>query len=373
MNSNPATASPPLASPAAADSDWGMQWAAKSRMRAMVYDDYGDADMLHEAQLEVPRRLPGQILIAVAAAGINPIDARLRRGELKWVLPGGFPRVPGFDVAGVVAATGDDGRFRVGDRVMAFLDHRRGGGYAELATCAADAAVQIPATLAFETAAAMPLAGTTALQALRDHGKLQPGDRVLINGASGGVGMFAVQIAKAYRAEVAAVASGANEAFCRSLGADQFFNYETTDFTDLGERWDLIFDAAGKASYLAARRVLAPGGRYVTTEPDARGILATLLSWPLGKTGSVIMAHPRSADLAELIRLSEAGQVRVTIDRSYPLQRAAEAQRRIETGVDHGKLVLTVTPGATAAAEADGPHESRQRGANQKTDDRADQ
>jgi len=316
-----------------------------SRMRAIVYDDYGGVEVLHEAEIDTPTRLPGQILIEVAAASVNPIDYRLRQGEMKGIIPGGFPRVPGFDVAGIVADCGGDNQFTVGDRVLAFLDHTRGGGYARYATCAIDAAAKIPDEMSFETAAAIPLAGTTALQALRDHGKLKPGDRVLVNGASGGVGMFAVQIAKANDATVDAVASGANESFCKSLGADRFLNYETTDFTERNEKWDLIFDAAGKASYLDARQVMADGGRYVTTEPDASGILVTLLTWPLSKSGTTMMAHPRSDDLDELVRLFQQGSLTVTIDRCYPLQQAADAHRHIEAGVEHGKIILTVAAG----------------------------
>ncbi len=310
-------------------------------MNAIVYDDYGDADVLHADSLRIPKRLPDQVLIKVWASSVNPIDYRLRRGEMKRLLPGGFPRVPGYDVAGVVAECTRGSSFKVGDRVVAFLDAARGGACADYAVCGVDSVAQLPDSLAFKIAAAMPLAGTTALQSLRDHGKMKSGDRVLVNGASGGVGMFAVQIAKAQGCHVDAVASGDNREFCMSLGADHFFDYMQTDFTKSDDRWDVIFDAAGKASYFQARGVMAPNSRYVSTEPDVKGMLVTVLTWPLSKSGTVMLAKPNANDLRELINLFEAGRLKVTIDRQYPMDQLADAHRRVEHGVDRGKVVLT--------------------------------
>ncbi len=309
-------------------------------MQAMVYDDYGDASVLHMAEIPTPERLPGQILIEMHASSVNPIDYRLRSGELKAVLTGGFPRVPGFDVAGVVADCADDAPFKVGERVMACLDAARGGASAQFSVCAIDSAAKLPDDLSFETAAAMPLAGSTALQSLRDHGKMEPHDRVLINGASGGVGMFAVQIAKAAGCHVDAVASGENREFCLSLGADHFYDYEQVDFTDSSERWDLVFDAAGKSGYWQARDVMNPGARYVSTEPDMKGMLMTVLTWPLSKSGTVMLARSHRDDLQELIRLHQAGQLNVTIDSRFPLSELGNAHRRMEAGVDRGKVVI---------------------------------
>lgn len=313
---------------------------AQKTMFAVVYDNYGDADVLHVADSPVPQRLPGQVMIAVHASSVNPIDYRLRRGEMKGILIGGFPRIPGYDVAGVIVDSGGDGRFSIGDRVMAFLDSTYGGACAEFAVCAVDAAAKIPESMSMEEAAAVPLAGTTALQSLRDHGKIQPGQRVLINGASGGVGAFAVQIAKAYDCFVGAVASGANESFCRSLGADVFLDYQQVDFAKLDHKWDLIFDAAGKARFMDARAVLNEGGRYVSTEPDVKGMLMTLFTWPFSKSGKVMLAKPSADDLRELIQLHQQGQLKITIDSRFPTADACEAHRRIESGVDRGKVVL---------------------------------
>lgn len=313
---------------------------AQKLMFAVVYEDYGDADVLHVADYPVPDRLPGQVMIAVHASSVNPIDYRLRRGEMKGILIGGFPRIPGYDVAGVIVDSDGDGRFAIGDRVMAFLDSTYGGACAEFAVCAIDSVAKIPDSMSMEDAAAVPLAGTTALQSLRDHGEIKPGERVLINGASGGVGAFAVQIAKAYDCYVGAVASGENEAFCKSLGADEFLDYTKVDFAKLDEKWDLIFDAAGKSGYLDVRDVLNEGGRYVSTEPDIKGMLMTLFTWPLSKSGKAMLAKPSADDLRELIQLHQLGRLKITIDSRFPTADAAAAHRRIESGVDRGKVVL---------------------------------
>lgn len=310
------------------------------KMQAMVYDGYGDASVLHASSLPVPIRLPGQVLIEVWASSVNPVDYRIRSGELKGLLPGGFPRVPGYDVAGVISASAADAPLQPGDRVMAYLDSARGGACADYALCAIDSVAKLPPGLPTDIAAAMPLAGTTALQSLRDHGAMKSGERVLINGASGGVGMFAVQIAKAYGCYVDAVASESNREFCLALGADRFYDYRQTDFTKSSERWDLIFDAAGKASYGDARRVMKPHGRFVSTEPSVKGLMMTLLTWLLPKPGSVMLARPDADDLRELIELYESGKLQVTIDSRFPMAEVAQAHRRVEQGVDRGKVVL---------------------------------
>ena len=311
------------------------------KMRVIEYDQYGDASVLHVADHPVPRRLPGQVMIEVLASSVNPVDYRLRRGDIKGLIPFGFPRIPGYDVAGIIVEADSDGPFSCGDRVMAFLDLMRGGALADYAVCSVASAARIPATMPMEDAAAIPLAGTTALQSLRDHGKIKSGQSVLINGASGGVGMFAVQIAKFYGCHVDAVASERNREFCMSLGADHFYDYEKDDFTKSNERWDIIFDVAGKIHYLDARAILNDGGYFISTEPSLKGLLMTFLTWPLSKSGRIMLAAPSADNLEELIRLYEAGALHVTIDSQFPFEQAADAHRRVETGVEHGKVVLT--------------------------------
>ena len=309
-------------------------------MRVVEYDDYGDASVLHVAEHPVPQRLPGQLMIEVLASSVNPIDYRFRRGDMKGLIPFGFPRVPGYDVAGIVVETDSESSFAVGDRVMAFLDQTRGGALADFAVCADSVAARIPDSMSLPEAAAIPLAGTTALQSLRDHGKIKSGQSVLINGASGGVGMFAVQIAKSYGCHVDAIASSHNREFCLSIGADHFYDYEKDDFAKSDERWDIIFDVSGKAHYLEARAVLKDGGHFISTEPSVKGLVMTILTWPLSKSGQIMLATPSGDDLRELIRLYEAGRLNITIDSTFPFAKAAEAHRRVESGVDHGKVVL---------------------------------
>ncbi|WP_436717473.1 NAD(P)-dependent alcohol dehydrogenase [Roseiconus lacunae] len=315
---------------------------ATDTMRAMVYEDYGDAAVLHEAEIETPKCLPGQVLIQIAASSVNPIDYRLRRGEMRALMPGGFPRVPGYDVAGWIAAAADDAPFPVGQPVIAFLDSARGGASAEYAVCSIDAVTPLTKPMPIEKAAAIPLAGTTALQSLRDHGKMATGDRVLINGASGGVGMFAIQIAKAYGCIVTAVASRKNQSVCEAWGADQFIDYRTTDYTTTGQQWDLIFDAAGKASYLDSRPVMSEGARFVSTEPDVKGLFMTAVTAPFSKKAKVMLAKPNAEDLRTLVDLYNDGKLKIEIDSTYPLARLGDAHRRVEEGVDHGKVVVKV-------------------------------
>ncbi|MFH5802834.1 NAD(P)-dependent alcohol dehydrogenase [Alienimonas sp. DA493] len=315
-------------------------------MRAIVFRDYGGPDVLELSERPEPEYGGDEVLIRVAAASVNPIDARLRAGEMKWMLPGGFPRIPGYDVAGTVVAAGDRTDFRPGERVVAFLDHLYGGAYAELAVCSADSMIPLRDGVPFDEAAAIPLAASTALQSLRDHGKMESGDRVLINGASGGVGAFAVQIAAAYGATVTAVAGGDNEQFVRDLGAAEFLDYKQSDFTQSDQKWDVIFDAAGKSSFEQAKAVLTEDGRYVTTEPSLKNAAVSLLSWPRDQQSKVMLAQSRAEDLTELMRLYDAGQLKVTIARRFPLAEAAAAHRMLENDSFRGKIVLTVEEAA---------------------------
>tara|TARA_R110002074_G_scaffold136506_1_gene281282 strand:+ start:224 stop:1177 length:954 start_codon:yes stop_codon:yes gene_type:complete len=309
-------------------------------MKAVTFNEYGSPRVLKLSQINRPDPDKHEVLIQVAAAGVNPIDARLRQGEMKWLLPGGFPRVPGYDVAGIVKASDPASDFEPGDRVLAFLDNIYGGAYAEYAGCSAHCVVKIPDALSFTQASAIPLAGSTALQSLRDFGHLKPGDRVLINGASGGVGAFAVQIAVAYGAEVTAVASTRHEDFVRSLGASHFIDYKREDFTDSSQKWEIIFDVAGKRSFSQVKDSLARTGQYVTTEPSFRGLAISVLTWPQSEQSHVMLAHPKKEDLTELVRLWSEKQLVVTLADTISFSDAVKAHQMIEEGGFCGKLVL---------------------------------
>ncbi|HAH43725.1 NAD(P)-dependent alcohol dehydrogenase [Gimesia sp.] len=313
-------------------------------MKAVTYDEYGSPQVLKLSEIDRPDPEDYEVLIQVAAAGINPIDARLRQGEMKWLLPGRFPRVPGYDVAGIVQEADRESDLEPGDRVLAFLDHIYGGASAEYAGCSSRCVVRIPESLSFEQAAGLPLAGSTALQSLRNYGHIKPRDRVLINGASGGVGAFAVQIAVAYGAEVTAVASARHEEFVRSLGASHFFDYQREDFTGSSRKWEIIFDVAGKRSYSQVKHSLARTGQYVTTEPSFRGLAISVLTWPQSEQSHVMLAHPNKEDLTELVRLWSEKQLIVTIADMIPFSDAVKAHQLIEEGGFCGKLVLKPDP-----------------------------
>jgi NADPH:quinone reductase-like Zn-dependent oxidoreductase len=313
-------------------------------MKGVCYNAYGPADVLRYTEMADPRRNSEQVLIRVAACSVNPIDWRLRQGEAKFLLPFGFPRIPGYDLAGTIEAAPANSGFQPGERVAAFLDHLTGGAYAELAVCSPNVVARLPDTLTLEDGAALGLAGSTALQSLSQYGRLGTGQHVVITGASGGVGSLAVQIAKSRGARVTAVASGLNHDLVMSLGADSFVDYHQNRWLRQVDDCDLFFDAAGKCDYLDARLVLKPDGRFVSTEPNLKN-----LGWSLwtaiakGRTFRTMLARANARDLRELISLCERGELKVVRNTTFPLSEAAEAHRHGEQGKGVGKIVLTVS------------------------------
>ena len=255
-------------------------------MKAIVIDGYGGADRLRLDERPDPAPGAGEVLIDVRAASVNPVDWKIRKGELRLFLRPRFPYIPGSDVAGEVAAVGPGvTRFKPGDAVVAFVDLKRGGGYAERAVAKESAAALKAGSLSFADAACLPIAGCTALQALRDHGGLRAGGSALINGGAGGVGHFVVQIAKALGATVAATCGPSNVDFVRSLGADPVIDYSREEFPRRPERYDVILDAVARSSFAACRGVLNPGGVYVTTVPDPSTLFWARSRRPPGCSG----------------------------------------------------------------------------------------
>lgn len=314
-------------------------------MRAVVIDRYGSAEEFAVREIARPQCDDGEMLVRVLAAGVNPVDWKIRDGTLRWILPASFPLVLGFDIAGEVVESrveGDQPGTRIGDQVFCFLDQRHGGGYAEFATVGADASAPKPEQISFEEAAATPLAGSTALQALCDLGHLQSGQHVLVNGASGGVGTFAVQIATALGAEVTGTCSESNLDLVRDLGARHVIDYRRHDFVRSDRRYDIVLDAVAQRSYRECRRVLKRGGTYITTLPSARSLFSQLASWFSGKKCKNVMVQPRRDDLELLAKLIDAGEVRPLVQEMYPLEDAAAAHRTSEEGHVRGKLVLKV-------------------------------
>ena len=314
-------------------------------MHAAFFEQYGPADVLRYGELPMPVPKANQILVRVRASSVNPVDWKIRRGDLKFITGTKFPKIPGRDVAGEVAAVGDNvTRFAPGNRVYGMPADGVGGANAEYALLAEPTAAFIPEKLSFEEAAAVPLAALTALQALRDKGQLLSGDRVLVNGAAGGVGSFAVQIAKALGAgEVTGVCGPSNQELVGSLGADRVLNYQEEDFTADLSRYDLVLDAAGKSTFIASKNSLRRNGRYITTIPDPAALIAgTAAAAFSNKTLHILLVQQSGPDLALVSAWLQAGTIRAIIDKTFPLQEVAEAHRYNEQGHTAGKIVLTV-------------------------------
>lgn len=312
-------------------------------MQAILFDRYGPPEVLQLRERPDPRPRSQEVLIRVRAAGLNPIDWRIRNGSLRFLLPSRFPRGLGFDVAGTVAAVGSKAsQFQVGDEVLAFLEMRTSGGYAELVSAAEKVVVRKPPSLSFEEAAALPLAASTALQSLRDQGRIQAGSEVLINGASGGVGTFAVQLAKILGAgRVIGVCSGKNEEFVKELGADEVIDYQQDDFTLQQLQLDIILDAVAFSSFRRCKRLLKRRGTYITTVPSPLDVLRHGVT-RLGRRCRFVLARPRQEDLQTLAAYCEEGKLRPVVDRTFPLAEAAVAHQYLELHHARGKVVLAL-------------------------------
>lgn len=340
-------------------------------MKAIAYHNFGSPDVLQCEDIEKPVPKRNEVLIKVRAASVNPLD----RGELKGV-PFIFrivfglrkpeatrPARPGVDVAGLVEAVGRNvTQFKPGDEVFGVCisnPHNSGvkvwvheqGAFAEYACAPESTLVLKPDNVTFEQAAAVPIAALTALQGLRDKGHIQPGQKVLIHGAGGGVGTFAVQIAKSFGADVTGVSRTSSVEMVRSIGADQVIDYIQEDFTKSGQRYDLIFDCYASHPLSACKRVLNPRGVYVgigtPVNAGGIGILARLiqmllLSWLTSQKLITFVAKPSKEDLTVLQELMAAGKVTPVIDKRYSLSEVPEAIRYLEEGHARGKVVITL-------------------------------
>ena len=280
-------------------------------MRAIVFRKYGKADVLEQAEVPDPSLSDDEVLVRVAAAGVNPLDWRLRSGELRPVIRLDLPFTTGTDVAGVVEAVGPSvASLRPGDRVFAMMSIKTGGGYAERAAVKEAHAARLPESVSFVEGAAVPLAGLTALQALRDLGGVKSGQAVLINGGSGGVGVFSVQLAKAMGATVTAVCSGPNVPFVRDLGADEVIDYKTDDVFAGPRRFDVFFDTIASAGFRRWRSALKADGTLVTVNPIVGKVLPRLVTRALGINRlRSIFVEPSGTDLRSLAEYMEAGKI----------------------------------------------------------------
>jgi NADPH:quinone reductase-like Zn-dependent oxidoreductase len=322
-------------------------------MRAIVYTEYGPPDVLQLTEVARPTPKDNEVLIKIRAASINPLDWHFMRGTPKVMRMMTGLRKPrfaglGVDVAGQVEAIGKHVTgFQPGDEVFGTCK----GAFAEYGCAAEGALVLKPANVTFEQAATVPVAALTALQGLRDKGQIQRGQKVLINGAAGGVGTFAVQIAKVFGADVTGVCSTRNVDMVRSIGANHAIDYTKEDFTKTGQRYDVLFDIAGNHALPDCRRALTTEGTLVMVGGPDTGrwlgpltdvLKAVVLSWFVRQRLLPFLARGSKADLSLLRELLEAGKVTPVIDRSYPLSDVPEAIRYLEEGHARGKVVISM-------------------------------
>ncbi|HWM23429.1 MAG TPA: NAD(P)-dependent alcohol dehydrogenase [Chthoniobacterales bacterium] len=328
-------------------------------MKAVVYTEFGPPDVLEIKDIDKPVPKDNEVLVKVRAASVNPFDWHMIRGTpfLMRAMMAGLrkpkePRV-GVDCAGTLEAVGKDvTQFKPGDDVFG----GKAGALAEYLCVPADGGVALkPANVTFEQAAGVQIAGCTALQALRDKGEVQPGQKVLINGASGGVGTFAVQIAKSIGAHVTGVCSAKNVELVGSLGADHVIDYTKEDFTNSSERYDMILDNIGTQPLSGFRQILKRKGIYVMIGgggpdeggligPMARMVQALLMSPFISQKMGMMMAKASQNDLKALADLMQAGKVTTVIDRTYPLSEVREAVRYLESGRARGKIIIAIAP-----------------------------
>ena len=316
-------------------------------MKAIVYTRYGSPDVLQLEEIEKPAPEDDEVLVKIHAAAANPLDWHYMRAApifMRFISGLLKPKnnILGADIAGQVEAVGTNVKqFQPGDEVYGDISSR---GFAEYVCVREDKLVLKPAKISFEEAAAVPVAGLTALQCLRDQGQIQPGQKVMINGASGGVGTYAVQIAKYFGADVTGVCSTRNVGMVRSIGADQIIDYVKEDFTQNGQLYDLILDNVGNRSISDIKRILGPNGMYLLN--GYAPALMLRLMFQSGTGGQTMrssdVAKPNQSDLEVLKALLEAGKVVSVIDRVYPLSETPEAIRYLEGGHGRGKVVISV-------------------------------
>lgn len=327
-------------------------------MRAVRFHRYGDSDVLEVRTIPVPGPGRDEVMVRVHASGLNPKDPIVRQGGLRLLTGRRFPRGTGYDFSGEVAARGARVTDLVhGDRVWGFLDGFLGGAAAEYVAVPRGWLAPMPRRLGWIEGAALPLVATTALQGLRDVARLDSGDRILIKGASGGVGSAAIQIAKAMGAHVTALASGEGIDHCRALGADAVVDYRRTAPESLGERFDVFFDCVGQSPYRGYRRLFTRGGRWVTIAPEPVVYALTPISRVLapvlgGPRLGYVTVKPRRADLEEIGRLVERGLLRMPVTVMYPLEEIRKAHDAVAKLHGRGKRVIVVSPEAVRERDA---------------------
>jgi NADPH:quinone reductase-like Zn-dependent oxidoreductase len=313
-------------------------------MKAIVIFKYGSSDVLsYQEVVQEPSIKANQVLVKVYASSVNPVDWKVRRGEYKLFTGNTFPKIIGVDLAGIVEQVGTQvTTFRPGDQVYGMMNSLKGGAYAEYAAVDENKLALKPKNLSFKEAAAVPVTCLTAYQALYHKAHIQPRQRVLINGASGGVGSFAIQLAKLSGALVSAVCSAQHAQFVKELGADEVIDYRKEDFTKSSATYDTILDVTGNKSFGECMARLSAGGIYISTKPNPANYMSAITSNFSGKKAFVISVDGNSKDLQFLTKLIEQKSVKPIIEKVYPLKEAAAAHEYGEKGHTCGKIVIEV-------------------------------
>lgn len=313
-------------------------------MKTAIFNQYGGPECLQIADLEKPACGKGEVLVSVKAAGLNPKDILIRKGKFKQFSGRKFPQQLGFDFAGMVVESGSP-NYTFGDRVLGMLNGWKGKSCAEYVRVKEPELCKMPEALGFQEAAGLPLAGQTALQAIRDIGKLQAGQSICINGASGGVGTLAIQIAKDMGARVTSISSERNLDLCGSLGADSTLDYARQNILSLNEKYDVFFDVFGNYNFQKCARVLSKRGVYITTVPKKEIFLQQVLNPFRLKKARMVVVKSKHQDIKWLAEGFVRGGIKPVVDQSFSLNEISKAHAYIETKRAKGKVILVIEPG----------------------------
>ena len=312
-------------------------------MKAYVYRKYGPPEEVKSIEREVPSPKKNELLIKVKAIGLNPLDYRIRRGSLSPFTNFNFPRQTASDFSGEVVELGSEqSSFKIGDLVYGMVFQLSSGASAEYIVSKEDHLFHAPESLKLEEAASVPLAAQTSLQALRDIGQIKEGMRVLINGASGGVGTFAIGLSKIFKAHVTAVTSFRNTSLVNELGADEVIDYTKDDFTNLKEPFDIIFDCWGNKNFNIVKNNLSPSGVYISTIPNSKNFLSSLKTSFTSKKGKVVLVKSKKEDLAFLKKVIENGELKVIIEKTFFQDEIVEAYKHLEKKRTKGKVIVVL-------------------------------
>jgi len=312
-------------------------------MKAIGFRNYGDPNVLEQLEVDIPSPTPDSIRIKIVASGVNPADSAIRKGNFKLFIRLQLPFIPGSDIAGIVTDVGADvTNFNVGDRVFAMSSMQRGGAYAEYAVVKADYVARIPDNLSYCEAGAVPLAGLTAWQGLIQQAQLKAGQSILINGASGGVGTFATQIARAVGAHVTTVCSTKNMDLVKSLGVENVIDYSRQSLDELNEHYDVVFDVFAYMPLRTGIQLTKRGGIFLSLNPGVGNPITKLMAGIVRRKVRSFLVQPNGQDLQALSNWITKGQIKPVITETHPLIEAIVAHHHIETKHTSGKIVLIV-------------------------------